>query len=78
MRKKFFEEIPFIRAVACIMVILVHVTSGTIIAEDGSVNYLNLYLYQLTRLGTPIFAVVSAFLLFSSVKRNGFNIKRFF
>ena len=78
MHKKFFEEIPFIRAIACIMVVLVHVTSGTITAENGSVNYLNLYLYQLTRLGTPIFAVVSAFLLFSSVKRSGFNIKRFF
>lgn len=78
MQKKFFEEIPFVRAIACIMVVFVHVTSGTITASDGSTNTLNLYLYELPRLGTPIFAVISAFLLFSSVKRNGFDIKRFF
>lgn len=78
MQKKFFEEIPFVRAIACIMVVFVHVSSGTITAADGSTNVLNLYLYELPRLGTPIFAVISAFLLFSSVKRNGFALKRFF
>jgi probable poly-beta-1,6-N-acetyl-D-glucosamine export protein len=78
MQKKFFEEIPFVRAIACIMVVFVHISSGTITADDGSTNTLNLYLYQLPRLGTPIFAVISAFLLFSSVKQRGFDLKRFF
>ncbi|MGE7663623.1 acyltransferase family protein [Peribacillus sp. NPDC097197] len=32
---------------------------------------------QFTRLGTPVFAVLSAFLLFSSVKNRGFNLKKF-
>ncbi|PSL40777.1 surface polysaccharide O-acyltransferase-like enzyme [Planomicrobium soli] len=77
MQKKFYEEIPFVRAIACIMVVFVHVSSGTITAANGSINTLNLYLYELPRLGTPIFAVISAFLLFGSVNRRGFNIKHF-
>lgn len=77
MGKKFYEEIPFVRAIACMMVVSVHISVGTITADDGSTHYLNLYLYQLTRLGTPIFAIISAFLLYSSVKRNGFNFKKF-
>lgn len=77
MGKKFFEEIPFVRAIACMMVVSVHITVGTIVAEDGSTNQLNLYLYQMTRLGTPIFAIISAFLLYSSVLRSGFSFKRF-
>ena len=77
MGKKFFEEIPFVRAIACMMVVFVHITVGTITADDGSTNYLNLYLYQMTRLGTPIFAIISAFLLYSSVRRSGFSLKKF-
>lgn len=71
-------EIQFIRAIACLLVVLVHVTGGVYDPETGFPDYFILTLNQFSRLGTPVFAVISAFLLFNSVKNRGFNIKKFF
>ncbi|MFS0750349.1 acyltransferase [Oceanobacillus sp. 1P07AA] len=74
---KYFEEIPYIRAIACMMVVLVHISaishSNSFFADNWS-----LYINQISRVGTPIFAVISAFLLFNSIKDKKLNLKRFF
>lgn len=78
MNKPIYKEIHFIRAIACLLVIMVHVT-GVIHNEVNGIPVLfNLILNQLSRLGTPIFAVLSAFLLFSSVQNRGFQFRKFF
>lgn len=77
MQNKYFSEIPFVRAIACLLVVLVHVTAYTYNRELGFSYDTTLYLNQLARFGTPIFAVISAFLLFGGVKRKGFRLKDF-
>ncbi|MGM7703027.1 acyltransferase [Pseudalkalibacillus sp. Hm43] len=68
--RKFFEEIHFLRAFACLGVILVHV----------SASYDTWFIYmfnQLGRFGTPTFALISGFLLFHQVKYKGFDSQKF-
>lgn len=77
MEKKYIKEIPFIRSIACLLVVMVHVTAANY-TSNGFSNSLSLYLNQFSRLGTPIFAVISAYLLLNSVIKNGFSLKRFF
>lgn len=72
--KKYFE-IVFLRAVACLLVVVVHVTS--ISGKNGYEDYFSIGLNQFSRIGTPIFAAISAFLLYNSVKRNGFDLVPF-
>lgn len=74
--KNFYEEIPFVRAIACLLVVMVHTTARNYTGEYF-LSDLGLYLNQFARLGTPIFAVISAFLLTSSVKNRGFSLKKF-
>lgn len=71
------SEVNFIRAVACLLVVLVHVTAIRYTPEHGFPDYFTLVLNQISRLGTPLFAVVSAFLLFYSVRKKGFLLKKF-
>ncbi|MDN7241682.1 acyltransferase [Planococcus sp. N028] len=77
MKKIYFEEIPFVRAIACLMVVFVHITSSSFTDKAGSTNLLNVFLSQYSMLGAPIFAVISAFLLFGSVKQRKFSLQRF-
>ncbi|MFB9974868.1 acyltransferase [Allobacillus sp. GCM10007489] len=77
MSKQYIEEIPIIRSIACLMVVLVHVTAQNY-TGDGYANQISLYLNQFARLGTPIFAVISAFLLTNSLKRKKFSLQKFF
>jgi probable poly-beta-1,6-N-acetyl-D-glucosamine export protein len=75
--KEYFNEIHFLRAFACIGVLLVHV-SATYYNEAGQVfNWFTYFFNQIGRFGTPTFAVISGFLLFNQVNKRGFNFKQF-
>lgn len=74
---KYYDEVPIIRSVAAMLVVAIHtvnsiVLSGGTFTSDG-LGYVN----QIARLGTPIFAVISAFLLTISVVNKGFNLDYF-
>ena len=74
---KYYEEIPVIRSIAAILVVTVHLIAG-LYSPGGVFSTVHIgYIDQLARLGTPIFAVVSAFLLMSSVLRRGFDLSYF-
>jgi probable poly-beta-1,6-N-acetyl-D-glucosamine export protein len=76
-KKEYFNEIHFLRAFACIGVLLVHV-SATYYNEAGQVfNWFTYFFNQIGRFGTPTFAVISGFLLFNQVNKRGFNFKQF-
>jgi probable poly-beta-1,6-N-acetyl-D-glucosamine export protein len=75
--KEYFNEIHFLRAFACIGVLLVHV-SATYYGQAGEVfNWLTYFFNQIGRFGTPTFAVISGFLLFNQVNKKGFILKDF-
>ncbi|MUV37019.1 hypothetical protein JNUCC1_00825 [Lentibacillus sp. JNUCC-1] len=77
MKSGYFVEIPFVRAIACLMIVFVHVTAVAYSRTEGFSYGPNLFVNQFSRLGTPVFAVISAFLLFSSVKKRGFKLRQF-
>jgi probable poly-beta-1,6-N-acetyl-D-glucosamine export protein len=75
--KEYFNEIHFLRAFACIGVLMVHV-SATYYNEAGQVfNWFTYFFNQIGRFGTPTFAVISGFLLFNQVNKRGFNLQQF-
>lgn len=74
---KYYQEIPIIRSIAAILVVSVHVIAGIYYSNQNFSNDFIGYINQIARLGTPIFAVISAFLLTSSVLRRGFNLRYF-
>ncbi|MBM7679277.1 acyltransferase [Gracilibacillus alcaliphilus] len=73
---KYYDEIPYIRAIACIMVVLVHVSANSY-SNSHFADFWSLYINQYSRLGTPVFAVISGFLLFHSVNGRSFRLSRF-
>lgn len=75
--KSYFYEINFIRAIAALSVVMVHVTATNYSLNDGYLNWLTLFLNQIVRYGTPFFAVISGFLLYNQVINRGFETKRF-
>src|SRR5699024_12594453 len=75
---KYYGEIPIIRSFAAMLVVLVHVSANIYYNNGEFTNELLGYINQIGRLGTPVFAVISAFLLMSSVINRGFSIKYFF
>src|SRR5699024_6615288 len=78
--KKFYEDIPIFRAIAALFVVAVHTTASVAYSFSNKefTHELLGYLNQIERLGTPVFAVISAFLLMSSVLNRGFSTKYFF
>lgn len=70
-------DIHVMRAVGCLMVVLVHV-SALYYVQRGEWEDVILFLNQASRFGTPIFAIVSGLLLFLQVKNKGFFFQRFF
>ncbi|QNG60230.1 acyltransferase [Bacillus sp. PAMC26568] len=76
-KKVFYHEIHSIRAFACICVLFVHVTAIYYAMQGEVFNWLTFGLNQVGRFGTPIFAVISGFLLFNQVKKRGFDFKSF-
>jgi len=79
MSMKYYDEVPIIRAVAAMLVVAIHtVNSIAYSASTGDFTSEALgYINQMARLGTPIFAVISAFLLTISVIHKGFNLNYF-
>ncbi|MFG6496062.1 acyltransferase [Fictibacillus sp. UD] len=75
--KEYFNEIHFLRAFACIGVLLVHVSATYYNEADGVWNWFTYFFNQLGRFGTPTFAVISGFLLFNAVNKRGFSFKSF-
>lgn len=76
---KYYDEVPIIRAVAAMLVVAIHtVNSISYSASTGEFTSDALgYINQMARLGTPIFAVISAFLLTISVINRGFSLNYF-
>lgn len=74
---KFYQEIPVIRSIAAIMVVAVHVIAGLYHSKGEFENEAIGYIDQFSRIGTPIFAIISAFLLMSMVQRKGFDFGTF-
>jgi probable poly-beta-1,6-N-acetyl-D-glucosamine export protein len=70
-------EIHLLRAIACLFVVLVHV-SGSYYHQNGQVfNEYTLFINQISRFGTPMFALISAFLLTYQIRKKGFDLNRF-
>src|SRR5699024_504069 len=74
---KYYEEIPIIRSIATMLVVLVHVTSRIYYANGEFTNHVIGYFNQFSRLGTPIFAVISGFLLTISTLKRPFDLNYF-
>jgi len=75
--KPIYKEIHFLRAAACVLVVIVHVTAAAYTIDEGFKHYILGLLNQYSRIGTPVFAVLSAFLLFHSANRGAFQLGRF-
>lgn len=76
LNRNYLFEIQTIRAIGCLLVLLVHV-SATYYYMQGGYNDLTFFFNQIGRFGTPLFAVISGFLLFYQVRKKGFDFKRF-
>lgn len=70
-------QVNSIRAIACIAVVIVHVTA--IYYIDNSYFYVNIieYINKIARFGTPLFCIITGF-LFSKYFFNQLDIKKFF
>ncbi|WP_270180255.1 acyltransferase [Alkalihalobacillus sp. CinArs1] len=74
----YINEIHFLRAIACLFVLAVHVTGIYYSKHGNTFTEYTEFFNQIGRFGTPIFAVISGFLLFLQVKKKGFDAKRFY
>ena len=74
---KYFDEIPIIRSIATLLVVCVHVSVAYLNSDNYNLSIFSGYLNQISRLGTPIFAVISAFLLTSSSLKRNFDLNYF-
>lgn len=71
------SEIHILRAIGCLFVVAVHV-SGSFYYEHGETyNEFTLFINQISRFGTPMFALISGFLLFYQARFKGFDFYRF-
>ncbi|MGO2107648.1 acyltransferase [Staphylococcus equorum] len=74
---KYYEEIPVIRAIATMLVLCIHLTAQLYNSNGVITDPILSYFNQIARLGTPIFAVISAFLLTSSTLNRKFSLLYF-
>ncbi|MBU9711759.1 acyltransferase [Evansella tamaricis] len=74
----YYNEISFIRAIACMLVLMVHITADYYYENGQTHDTISLFLNQLSRYGTPLFAVVSGFLLFNESLRGTYRLPKFF
>ncbi|WP_053218140.1 acyltransferase [Virgibacillus senegalensis] len=75
--KKYFYELNFIRALACLCVVMVHVTANHYSINGQTFNWATLFLNQIARFGTPAFAIISGFLLYNQAINRGFKLQKF-
>ncbi|HLR65983.1 MAG TPA: acyltransferase [Virgibacillus sp.] len=76
-QKKYFYEIGFIRAIACLCIVMVHVTAGFYYENDRTFSWLTQFFNQISRYGTPAFAIISGFLLYNQAIKRGFQFQKF-
>lgn len=69
-------DIYLLRALGCILVVLVHVSAVYYYEHDGW-DDVTFFINQISRFGTPLFSLISGFLLFLQVRNRGFDFKRF-
>lgn len=76
-RRDHIYEIHYIRAIASLMVLLVHVSAAYFYQHGKQYNDYTFFINQISRFGTPMFAMMSGFLLFYQTRKRGFQLKRF-
>ncbi|KSU60340.1 hypothetical protein AS034_15975 [[Bacillus] enclensis] len=75
--RKYFYELNFVRAIACLFVVMVHVTAKYYHLNEQTFSWATLFLNQVSRLGTPMFAIISGFLLYNQAINRGFQMNHF-
>ncbi len=70
-------EIHYIRAIASLMVLLVHVSAAYFYQHGKQYNDYTFFINQISRFGTPMFAMISGFLLFYQTRKKGFKLNKF-
>ncbi|MCS0788562.1 acyltransferase [Cytobacillus firmus] len=70
-------EIHILRAIGCLFVVAVHVSGSFYYAHGEKYNEITLFINQISRFGTSMFALISGFLLFYQARFKGFNLNRF-
>ncbi|MGD6818958.1 acyltransferase [Metabacillus sp. 84] len=75
--KAYLFEIHFLRALACLGVLAVHVSATYYGMNGEKFDAFSHFLNQVGRFGTPIFAVISGFLLFLQVRNKGFQFGKY-
>jgi probable poly-beta-1,6-N-acetyl-D-glucosamine export protein len=76
-KRSHIAEIHILRAIACLLVVFVHVSATYYYQQGQQFNDYTYFINQISRFGTPIFALISGFLLFYQVRFRGFDLKRF-
>lgn len=76
-RREHIYEIHYIRAIASLMVLLVHVSAAYFYQHGKQYNDYTFFINQISRFGTPMFAMMSGFLLFYQTRKRGFQLKRY-
>ncbi|WP_210366226.1 acyltransferase [Bacillus sp. REN3] len=77
-KRRYIYEIHYIRAIASLMVLLVHVSASYFYQQGQQYNDFTFFINQISRFGTPMFAMISGFLLFYQTRERGFDLKKFF
>jgi len=75
--KKYFYEISFIRAIACLCIVMVHVTAGFYYENGRTFTWPVQFFNQISRYGTPAFAIISGFLLYNQAINRKSSLKKF-
>lgn len=66
-----------LRGMACMMILMVHVTATYYYIQGETHHWLTFFLNQISRFGTPMFAMISGFLLFFHTRNRGFHLLRY-
>ena len=73
LERKYLYEITFVRAIACLLVVMVHVSVRFYFANGGYHTTVTNFFNQISRMGTPLFAVLSGFLLYNQALNRRFD-----
>ncbi|MHA6250847.1 acyltransferase [Oceanobacillus sp. CAU 1775] len=76
-KKQYFFEVSFIRAIACLCIVMVHVSAGFYYENGNTFDSFTQFFNQITRFGTPAFAMISGFLLYNQVINRSFKLRFF-
>lgn len=80
-KKRWIEELPYIRGIAALGILIIHATGGfAVSSEYGSkAMYLGVFLNQFFRFGSPVFMMISGMVIFYNYRsREELDLKRFY